>query len=337
MSTPFRRPKISDVARELGLSVSTVSRALNGYADVSAETRQRIEREVERMGYRASSLSVKLRTGRNRTAGFVMPPTRYEFADPVFLAMLAGAEEVLSAAGIQLLITTSAGSEDQMPALQRMVESDQVDSMILARVRKDDPRVGYLMKRGIAISLLGHSTDHPEVPAVEIDHGGAAAVALRHVVSLGRKRIAHINAPLHYNYAQSRQERFAETAEELGLARKALVGLFGDLSEHSGYQATVSLLERKSRPDAIICANDAMAIGALHAIVQSGLTPGGDISLVGADDIPVSSLVNPPLTTMRIPFRDLGRRVANHLLAAIEGKGDNLRFVESPTLVVRAT
>lgn len=337
MSTPFRRPKISDVARSLGLSVSTVSRALNGYTDVNAETRQRIEREAERMGYRASSLGIKLRTGRNRTTGFVMPPTRYELADPVFLAMLAGAEEVLRKAGIQLLITTSGGSEDQMPALRRLIESDQVDSMILARVRTDDPRVGYLLKRGITMSLLGHSTDHPEVPSVEIDHGEAAAIALRYVVSLGRGRIAHINAPLHYNYAQSRKARFIETAATLKLGSRQFLQLVGDLSEHGGYQATMAVLERKSRPDAIICANDAMAIGALHAIVQSGLTPGSDVTLVGVDDIPVSSLVNPPLTTLRIPFRDLGTRVAEHLLLAFEGRGDNLRFVETPTLIVRAT
>lgn len=337
MSVPYRRPKISDVARALGLSVSTVSRALNGYADVNAETRERIERQADSMGYRASSLGVKLRKGRNQTAGFILPPTRYEFADPVFLAMLAGAEDVLNQAGIQLLITTSGGSEDQMPALKRMIESDQVDSMILARVRKDDPRVGYLMKRGVAMSLLGRSTDHPEVPSVEIDHGGAAATALRHVVSLGRRRVAHINAPLHYNFGQARQVDFQDACRALGLPARQQVELVGDLSEHGGYQATMKLLARSTPPDAIVCANDAMAIGALHAIVQSGLLPGGDISLVGVDDIPVASLVNPPLTTLRIPFRALGERVARHLLLAIEGRGADLAHTEHPVLVVRAT
>lgn len=337
MRTAYQRPKISDVARALGLSVSTVSRALNGYTDVNADTRKRIERQAEKMGYRPSSIGVKLRKGRNKTAGFILPPTRYEFADPVFLAMLAGAEEVLREADIQLLTTTSGGSEDQFPALKRMVESDQVDAMILARVRKDDPRVGYLLRRGIPMSLLGHSTDHPEVPSVEINHGGGAALGVAHVAALGRKRIGHINAPLHYNYAQDRERQFRDACDAAGIGPRSRIELVGDLSELGGYQATMSLLERARPPDAIICANDAMAIGALHAIVQSGLVPGRDISLLGFDDIPVSSLVNPPLTTFRIVFRDLGRRVARHLLAALDGKGDGLAHVEQPVLIQRST
>lgn len=337
MKQPYRRPKISDVAEALGLSVSTVSRSLNGYSDVNALTRERIAKQAERMGYRASSLGVRLRKGRNQTAGFILPPTRYEFADPVFLAVLAGADEVLREAGIQLLTTTSGGLEDQLPALKRLVESDQVDSMILARVRKDDPRVGYLLKRGIPMSLLGHSTDHPSVPSVEIDHGGGAAIAVRHVAALGRKRIGHINAPLQYNYAQSRVVEFKAACEEAGLNMKRQIEVVSDLSEQGGYQATMQLLALRPRPDAIICANDAMAIGALHAIVQSGLAPGQDISLIGCDDIPVSALVNPPLTTIRIPFRDLGALVAQHLLLAIDGKGDGLRHTERLTLVPRST
>jgi LacI family transcriptional regulator len=205
-------------------------------------------------------------------------------------------------------------------------------------LRKDDPRVGYLLMNNIPMSLLGHSTDHPEVPSVETDHGEGCAMAIRHLVSLGRCRLGHINVPTYYNYGRERSERFAQTCRDLGLEMSDQVEMIGDLSEVGGYQATMSLLERSPRPDAIITGNDAMAIGALHAIVQSGLTPGRDISLVGSDDIPVSSLVNPPLTTLRAPFRAHGAQVARHLLLAMDGKDDGtLRLVEPPTLIVRAT
>lgn len=337
-AAPVRRAKIADVARALGLSVSTVSRALNGYDDVNSETRERIERQAREMGYRASAVSLKLRKGRNKTAGFILPPTGYEFADPVFLAVLAGADERLREHGIQLIITTSGRSENQFPALQRLIESDQVDSMILARLRGDDERVPYLLSRGVPTSLLGRSAAHPQVPSVEIDHAEGLRIATRHLVGLGRRQLANINAPLHYNFGRARHVAFAALVTELGLEPGRQVQAVGDLTERSGHDLTMDLLERDVRPDAIVCANDAMAIGALHAIVRSGLEPGRDISLVGSDDVPVSSLVNPPLTTMRIPFHQLGNRVAENLLMVLEGRLDGYaQHTETPVLVVRAT
>jgi LacI family transcriptional regulator len=332
-----RRTRIGDLARSLGLSVSTVSRALNGYPDVNPETRRRIERQAEEMGYRPSSISLKLRKGRSGTVGFILPPTQYEFADPVFLAVLAGADEVLREAGVQLLISTSGGSEDQLPALRKMIESDQVDSMILARIKPDDPRIDYLAARGIPMSLLGRSTRRPEIPSVEIDAGGGTAVTVAHVAGLGRRRIGHITVPLRYNYGLARHHAFAAACAVHGLDPALQRETEGDLSEHGGYRAARDLLAAGDPPDAILCGNDAMAIGALHAIVQAGLVPGADISLIGFDDIPVAALVNPPLTTMRVPFHELGMLVARHLLRALGGEGEGLAHLERATFVPRAT
>jgi LacI family transcriptional regulator len=338
MPVPYKRAKIGDVATALGLSVSTVSRALNGYDDVNAETRERIERQAREMGYRASAISLKLRKGKSRTAGFILPPTGYEFADPVFLAVLSGAEERLRERGIQLIITTSSGDENQLPALQRLIESDQVDSMILARLRPDDERVPYLLSRGIPMSLLGRSAAHPEVPSVEIDHAEGLRIAARHLHALGRRRLAHINVPLHYNFGLARRAAFKEMTARLGLAPRAQVEASGNMTEQGGHDLATAFLGRSVRPDAIICGNDAMAIGALYAIVRSGLQPGKDVSLIGSDDMPVSSLVNPPLTTLRIPFHQLGNRVAENLLLVLEGNSERcVAHNETPTLIVRAT
>jgi LacI family transcriptional regulator len=338
MPTPYKRAKIGDVAAALGLSVSTVSRALNGYDDVNAETRERIERQAREMGYRPSAISLKLRKGKSRTAGFILPPTGYELADPVFLAVLAGVEERLRERDIQLIITTSGGDENQFPALKRLIESDQVDSMILARLRQDDERVPYLVSRGIPVSLLGRSVAHPEVPSVEIDHAEGLRIAARHVHALGRRRLAHINVPLHYNFGLARRDAFKEMAATLGLAAREQVEASGNMTEQGGHDLASAFLRRRIRPDAIICGNDAMAVGALHAIVRSGLQPGRDISLIGSDDMPVSSLVNPPLTTLRIPFHQLGNRVAENLLAVLEGNAERcIAYNETPTLIVRAT
>ncbi len=334
----FQRAKIADVAKALGLSVSTVSRALNGYPDVSSKTRRRIEEQARRMNYQASSLGVKLRKGRGHAAGFVLPPTGFEFADPVFLAALAGIDERLRQANIQLIITTSASGEDQLPTLRRLVESDQIDAVILARLRVDDPRVAYLRKRNIPMSLLGRASSGQPVPSLELNHAAGVELAVERLVRLGRRRIAHLNAPLHYNYGLDRAAAFKTTIARHDLPPADQIELRGSLNEHSGTAMTTELLARDNPPDAILTANDAMAIGALHAITRRGLQPGRDISLIGFDDIPTAALMNPPLTTLHIPFHAIGVRLAEHLLQALDDDaGEPPFYMQDPTLIVRGT
>lgn len=166
----FRRIKITDVSQALGLSVSTVSRALNSYQDVSNETRRRIVEQAERMGYTPSRVGLRLRKGRSHAAGFVVPPFEVDFADPVFLAVLAGADQRLQREGIQLLVTTAASEDDEMTTMRRMIEGNQVDSMILVRVRRDDPRINYLHEQEFPFALLGHSIRVPAAPIRRARH-----------------------------------------------------------------------------------------------------------------------------------------------------------------------
>lgn len=334
----FRRAKITDVSRATGLSVSTVSRALNGYSDVSEETRSRVIQQAKRMGYTASSIGLKLRKGRALAAGFVIPPYGDEFVDPVFLSVLAGADPVLRKAGIQLVVTTAASEDDQVTAMRRMIEGDQVDSMILVRVRKDDARVAYLHDRGIPFSLLGRSESVPSAPSVEVDCGHGVEIAMTWLAGQGRTRCAQINAPERYTYGLDRSQGFWRSVDRLGLERGGQVDMVGDLTEQGGYQRALELLQRKQAPDAIICANDAMAVGALHAVVQCGLAPGRDVSVVGFGDVPIARLMNPPLTTLKVAFRDLGERLAGYLLEDLGGRNQGqLSYTEKPELVVRST
>ncbi|HET7714434.1 MAG TPA: LacI family DNA-binding transcriptional regulator [Bauldia sp.] len=337
-SRQFRRVKITDVAQSLGLSVSTVSRALNGYADVNAETRRRISEQAERMGYTPSRVGLRLRKGRSHAVGFVIPPFGSDFADPVFLSVLAGADQRLRREGVQLLVTTAASEDDELRAMRRMIEGDQVDSMILVRLRREDPRVAYLHEQGIPMSLLGRSRSVPSAPSVEIDTALGVVLAVTHLAGLRRRRLAHVNAPQHYNYGLDRAEAFRECLATLALDPSEQTEMTGDLTEQGGYRAALSLLDRPTPPDGIVFANDAMAIGAMHAIVSRGYRPGEDISLVGFSDVPVASLVNPPLTTLRVPYKDLGALVADHLLLDLSGRNDgSLSHVARPELIVRQT
>jgi LacI family transcriptional regulator len=334
----FQRIKITDVAQALGLSVSTVSRALNGYADVNQETRRRIETTARDMGYTPSRIGQKLRKGRSPAAGFVIPPFGNEFADPVFLSVLAGADERLRRDGMHLVITTAATPDDDLDAMKRMIEGDQVDSMILVRVRRDDPRIDYLHANGIPFSMLGQSLKVPSAPSVEIDMAVAVDLAMDHLVGKGRRRIAHLNAPAMYNYGYNRAVAFRDAVARHGLDATEQLAIEGELTELGGARLAEELMARSPRPDAIICANDAMAIGAIHAIHAAGLRPGADVAIIGFEDIPAASLVNPPLSTLRVPFRDLGMRVAELLLKEIAGTySEAMSYLHKPALIIRAT
>lgn len=334
----FRRVKITDVAQALNLSVSTVSRALNGYHDVSEDTRRRIAEQAERMGYTPSRIGLRLRKGRSHAAGFVVPPFGSDFADPVFLAVLAGADHRLRREGMQLLVTTAANEEDELLAIRRMIEGDQVDSMILVRVRRDDPRINYLHDQGVPFALLGRSARVASAPSVEPDTGDSVRVAVEHLAAAGAKRIAHLNAPGHFNYGYERAEAFRKATARVGLDASGQTELTGDLTELGGYNRTIELLDLDSTPDALICANDAMAIGALHALISRGRQPGRDMSIIGFGDIAVARLVTPALSTFHVPYEDLGARIADYLLLDLAGKNDGtLSYTHKPRLIIRGT
>jgi LacI family transcriptional regulator len=175
------------------------------------------------------------------------------------------------------------------------------------------------------------------IPSVEGDHNEGLRLSVEHLARLGRRRIAHINAPLLYNYGQDRQAAFRRYVAAAGLSLGDQIELEGDLSERGGYELAKALLDRPDPPDAVIAINDAMAIGVIHALVQRGLRPGADISLIGCDDIPVSALLNPPLTTLRLPYHDMGVRVAEHLLQRLGGNAGPLSYIPKPELVIRST
>jgi LacI family transcriptional regulator len=332
------RIKITDVAQSLGIAPSTVSRALNGYADINPATRLKVEEEVRRVGYFAHSAGRKLRGGRANAVGFVLPPSSYEFADPVFLPFLAGIDAHLRASNLQLLVTTAPSAEEELRRIRHMLESHQVDAMILVRVRPDDPRIAYLAERQAPFSMLGQAGRAARAASVEVDHDEAVRLAVGRLVGLGIRQIAHINVPGAFVYGRARQAAFVKSLNQHGIEARPDWQLEGDLSERGGHAATQALLAHPERVGGIICGNDSMAFGAMHALVQAKLAPGRDVAVIGCDDVPMAALANPPLTTLNIAYREIGARVADNLLRLMAGEDPKeLRQRPKPHLVVRQT
>ena len=271
---PQRRVKIVELAQSLGLSIAHVSRALNGYRDVSPATRARVEAEARRIGYVANTAGRRLRTGRANSVGFVLSPPRYQFADPVFLPLLSGIDGRLREASVDLVVTTTTSEDDELDRIRRMVEDERVDAVLFARARPDDRRIAYLIERDFPFSTFGRSRTCPAAPYVDLDQDAMAKVVVERLAAFGHRRIAHINAPSMYTYSQLREESLEAAFRMAGLVYDKELVVEGDLSEAGAFQQTLGLLALPSRPTAIICANDAMAFGALRAIVDTGLRPG---------------------------------------------------------------
>lgn len=333
-----RRVTLKELASHLGLSITTVSRALAGYDDVSAATRRRVVEAARRLGYRPDPLGQRLRKGRTEAVGLVIPTPPGHFGDPFFLELAASLGESLQAHGLDLLVTACAPGPSELECYRRLVEGRRVDALVLARTRRHDERIRYLASRGVPFVCHGRSELALSFPYLDVDGEQGFLEATRHLIRLGHRRIGLINAPPELNFSRFRARGYARALEEAGIAWDDALVVTGDLTEEGGYRAARELLARPGRPTAVLCANDWMAIGAMHAAREEGMQPGEDLAVIGYDDIPVARFTHPPLTTLRQPIREAGRRLTEMLVAFMAGTpAEALQEVWVPELVVRGS
>lgn len=331
-------PTLKELADQLGLSVPTVSRALNGYADVSEATRLRVARAAEAMGYRPNPIARQLRTQRTDTIGLIIPGARGQFADPFFLSFLDGIGTALRESGLDLLVTSAPPGPEEMETYRRWVEGRRVDGFIIGRTRVQDERVTYLSEAGIPFVCHGRTNAAKPYPYLDIDGRAGFYRATAYLLELGHTRIGFIGAPPEYQFAHHRLAGYLEAMQAHGLQPEADWIRPGNLTETSGAEVALTLLRRDARPTALLCANDAMALGAVYAAQQLGLTVGADVSIIGYDDIPVSRFISVPLTTLRQPNREVGSRLVELLKARLAGApAEALQEIWEPELVQRAS
>ncbi len=330
---------IKDVAREVGVSTATVSRALRGLPRVSPDTRERVLEVANRMGYVASPHAASLASGQTHAIGVVVPNvTRWFFGSVVH-----GAEELLREEGYDLLLYTVTG---EPAARQRLFStyllSKRVDAVMVLALRPTPEEVASLERTGAPTVAVGGAV--PGWSSVRIDDVETAASAVRHLVGLGHKRIAHLggvpdpeHAGLDFSTPGDRLIGYRLAMEEAGLPVEEGWEVTGDFTAHGGLTACRRLLSAGVRPTAIFAGSDEMAIGASHAVREAGLRVPDDISIIGIDNHELSEFFD--LTTMAQPVPELGRLGARRLLDAL-ASDDPLEPTETivPTqLIVRGT
>lgn len=307
---------LKQLAQSLGLSITTVSRALDGYSDVSPTTRERVRAAAEATGYRPNASARRLRKQRAELVAVTLPSAPGHIGPPHFLDMLSGCAEHLATAGLNLVIAPVPRGESELEMCRRFVDGRRVDAMLLVRTKRHDERVEFLQARGIPFVTNGR-TESP-VPHAYLDGDGFSgfhAVTMRFVVD-GHRLIGHIAGPQDYYFAHVRRRGWQSALEESGLTTELCAE--GAPTEQGGYLAALELLRGSVRPTALVCATDEMAIGAMRAMRE--IDGGQAISIVGHDDLPIGAFTSPPLSTMRMTGDNLGKSFASLLLRAIGGE-----------------
>ena len=328
---------LKDIAQKVGFSITTVSRALAGYDDVAEETRRKIVEAAREMGYYPDFTARSLRKGKTNTIGFVIPATERYLSDPFFLELLSGIGDGAAEQGFDLLVSTCKPLEpEERLTYERIVRGRRVDGMVVARTRREDERISYLVEEGFPLVAFGRTALDLDFPYIDVDGEEGVRQAMEHLVSLGHRRIGFICPPSYLMFAEHRLAGYKRALEENGLELDPSLVVEGDLTQSSGYQMMNRLLDLDDPPTAVVCGNDLMALGAIGAAQERGLTVGRDIAIVGFDDIPLAEHAHPPLTTVRQPIYEIGRTICRMLIQLIQR--DELaerHIILKPELVVR--
>lgn len=312
---------LKELSQNLGLSQTTVSRALNGYPEVSDATRKRVEAAAKEFNYSPSNRAKGLATGQALAIGHVIPiTTRQEMVNPIFGDFIAGAGETYAREGYEMVLSIVADDEEHK-VYESLWRRRAVDGVVLHSPLMNDPRIPFLHKLGMPFAVHGRASGC-ETPYAWLDVNNRRAFerATAFLIDLGHKRIALINGLEEMDFARRRRLGYEASLLEGGLAIDTDIMASGEMTEVFGYETARRLLSQDDAPTAIVCSSQISAMGARRAIEERGLVMGKDVSIVTHDDA-LSYLQNggdvPIFTATRSSVREAGRQLAQLLLDQI--------------------
>ncbi len=332
------RVTIADVAAHLGVTKSTVSRALNGYPDIAEATRLRISRAAERLGYRPLSHAQAIRTGRVRSLGLVLQIDDEDSARPFLANFIAGVTQAASDENWTITIATAESEKGVRETLSRLVDEHKADGFILPRTLLHDKRVEILRAQNVPFIMFGRTADPTGCAWYDIKGEDAMRAATTRLASFGHTRIAHVPGGEEYTYSRLRIGGYREGLEAAGIAfDPALIGPPA-LTRQAGDRATRALLALPEPPTAITFAVDRAALGAYRAAQALNIRIGADVSVIAYDGVPEGAYADPGLTTFAVNSRQAGERLATLLIKRIRGAApEELRELAPATLIERGS
>lgn len=329
---------LKQISQELGLSAATVSRALNGFPEVSEKTRKKVQSTAERLGYRPNRIAQRLVTGRSGMVGMIVKIKNDMSAEQTFFEMLTGLTAALAAREINLVLAVDQ-EDDPVLAYERILERDILDGFILNAPVVNDPRVDFLTAKGVPFVLHGQDRDSPTYPVYGIDNAEVSRVSVKLLCQLGHRRIALINGEQNAAHSSARLNGFVSAIQSQGSAQP-FVRNEASLESH-GYTHALDLLSQQTPPTAFVCATTVIASGVMKAVQDRGLRVPEDVSIMAHDDaMPLTRAINfnPALTVTRAPLRDACVPLANMLVDHLNGvPADQLNTILQAELIVRGS
>ena len=329
-------PSVRDVAERAGVSVGTVSHVLNHPERVAGPTLDRVRAAIDELGFVRSETARRLRHGGSSLVGVLV----HDISNPVFTEAARGIEDRLREDNRVPMLSSTDSDPDRERELMSLLAGLDVRGVIVTPSSCTLDNLAVLAGRGIRVVLMDHPPISAGLSTVSGDDVAGARAAIAHLVDLGHRRIGFVNGPLSVRQSVDRRNGVLTALADAGLEPARVLAEIEAVSGGHGYTAdagavgAAALLRAESRPTALFCANDQLAIGAMREIRRRGLSIPDDVAIVGYDDVAIASELITPLTSVHVPMRDIGRAAADLLLA----DGSEVRHVAfAPELVVRAS
>ncbi|MDI3093233.1 LacI family DNA-binding transcriptional regulator [Priestia megaterium] len=327
---------IKDIARVAGVSVTTVSRALNGYSDVNEKTRQKIAAVARELDYSPNTLARGLVMQKSKTIGLLVSGiSRESVKDNFTFEVLCGVNERASTLGYDLILFNTNTMMQREKTYTQLCRERRVDGAIIQGIKKEDPYLKEVVESDIPCVLVDIPVHSNSVGYVTTDNALGAKKAVEHLASLGHKHIGMINGHEDAFVSQERLNGYREALKECGLSFRSEWVVSGNFEEKKAEKAARELINRHKEVTAIFCASDLMALGALKACKELGLHVPKEMSIVGYDNIVLASYSSPNLTTVGQEVYEIGYEAADLLIEMLEGKETNMKRYLDTKLIIR--
>jgi LacI family transcriptional regulator len=327
------------LASQLGMSTSTVSRAINDYPDISQKTKDRVRLAANELGYQANATARSLVTGQSKNIGLLLPLSSKHRSSQFLDHILSGATEALISHGYLLSAIAIPRDDQELEHLRYLVDARILDAAILIRTRAQDPRIEFLLERNLPFVCYGRSERADEFAWLDMDNIAAMYLSIEQLLKNGFDQIAFINASGDLYFAKMRYQGFCEAMRKAGKPILEHRYERSGLNEDDGFTCAEKLLTQDSTVNAILCANDTVAVGVLKACKQAGRIPGKDIAVVGHNNSPAGRFTEPALTTIQHDEpNDIGQQLGDMVYRRLQGESiKNLQKLMPPQWVSRGT
>ena len=326
---------LDKVAELAGVSRSTVSRVVNNQTGVRSDVRQHVQQVIEETGYRPNLAARALASNRSGIISLVVPHAISTlFTDPFFPRLTHGITLACNQNDLSLSLFLFHSEDEEEKLTRRIANTSIVDGVIIASSQFEDPLIPHLLANCVPLVVIGRQDKYPQVNFVDVDNFNGGYAATTHLLRLNYLSVAHIAGPQNMVSGVDRLAGYQKALLDRGYAYREELVIEGDYTEASGYTAMQRLL--RERPEAVFIASDQMALGALRAIREAGLTTPQDIALVGFDDLLPPNTVHPRLTTIRQPVAQIGQEAVKVLIDVIKnGPKPSNRIILDTQLVIR--